>query len=86
MSDLPETYRKALRALKDQADAAMVMAKDKAAGKAALGDAHQRMSEHDVECKTIVRLLMKSSDPNLTVPTLTEEQLCVLLGMHQRTP
>lgn len=74
---LTASYQAALQALKDQAHAAttQIVNRDRAAEKEALNDAHKRMAMYPVECKHIVRILMKSTDPNLTIETLDEARL-----------
>ncbi len=76
---LTENYKKALLALKDQASAvtsSLYGEGNKTTNKERLCDAQQRMAEVDAEASHIVRLIMKN---NITVPTLTEEQLSQLL-------
>lgn len=77
---LPDSYKQALKALQDQANAAMLMTSDKAAGKAALVDAHRQMAKYDAECRKIVRLVMQGAEPGITIPDLTEERLGTMLG------
>lgn len=74
---LTASYKAALQALKDQAHAAttQIVNEDRAAKKEALQDAHNRMAMYPAECKHIVRTLMKSTDPDLTIETLDEERL-----------
>jgi poly-gamma-glutamate capsule biosynthesis protein CapA/YwtB (metallophosphatase superfamily) len=86
---LPESYKAALQALKDQASvaAAMLEAEDKAARKEArkkLAEVHSRISAHGPEARVIGRLLMTSKDESLTIDTLDEERLSQELGYAQR--
>jgi hypothetical protein len=77
---LPEPYKQALQALKDQAAAATSRFAGGESGKAELADAQRRMALFDMECKHIVRMVMRSHDSSLTIPTISEERLCVELG------
>lgn len=80
---LNDSYKAALKALKDQAAAASGMLPgeggDIGKSKKLLDDARRRMVEFDFEVKHIVRLLMKSKDHDLTIPTMTEDDLEILL-------
>lgn len=83
IKELPPAYRNALVALKAQAAAATEMLLgDKASGKQALRQAQQEMALYDAECKKIMRLLftIPLSDPECTIPTLSEAKLAELLN------
>lgn len=79
---LTPAFQAALQALKDQAHAAttQIVNNDRQAKRAALADAQRRMSLYPAECKCIVRVLMGSTDPNLTIETLDEARLLVELN------
>ncbi len=76
---LPDGYKAALRAMKDQAAAACMQLEDRTAGKAELADAQRRMSLYPTECLRIAKVVMRSTDA--TIPDLTEERLARLLGI-----
>ncbi len=80
ISMLPEPYKLALQALKDQSVAATSRFASVNAGKNELADAQRRMALVDAECKHIVQTIMRSPDLSLTIPTISEERLCVELG------
>jgi hypothetical protein len=82
--ELPDSYKSALIALKDQATAVTGMLPGESKESAAqaqilLDDAQRRMAEFKAETGHIVRLLMKSKDHDLTIPTMTEDDLERLL-------
>lgn len=86
---LSKNYKKALAALKDQAEAirgglqADNGDKDRLASKSALRDAQRRLTEVAEETKHIVRLILKPDVKGITIPTMTEsdlERLLVLEG------
>lgn len=82
MNKLPEPYKAALRAIKEQAAAAteQITSGNRKAMKAELKIAKEKMASHDAECKAIYRMLMKSADKNLTIDTLDEDRLAKELG------
>lgn len=86
---LSENYKKALTALKDQAEAirdglqADNGDKDRLAAKSALRDAQLRLTEVAEETKHIIRLILNPDVQGITIPTMTEsdlERLLVLEG------
>ncbi|WP_454727950.1 MULTISPECIES: hypothetical protein [Cupriavidus] len=79
---LPEPYRLALQALKDQAAAATAQLTDRGAAKAELADAQRRMAQHDAETKHIVRVVLKAK-PLVSIPELSEDRLAALLGFNK---
>ncbi|CAG9184130.1 hypothetical protein [Cupriavidus pampae] len=86
VSLLPEPYRRALQALKDQAAAATLPLQVPAdpatisASKAKLADAQRRMAAHDTEMRHIVRLVLKAKPP-VSIPDLSESRLAEMLGL-----
>lgn len=81
---LPESFELALRALQEQAKAAVMQLDNKLDGAAslkstALQEAQNKMSIYDFECKIITRELLKSKDKGYTIPTMTADQLSDLL-------
>lgn len=76
---LPDGYKVALQAMKDQAAAACMQLDDRTAGKAELADAQRRMSQYPTECLRIAKAVMTSR--GATIPDLTEERLAGLLGI-----
>lgn len=80
---ITDAYKHALAALKAQASAAMLLLEDKAAGTSAMQTAHRDMIKYDVECQTIVRLVMGCLEPDITIETLTDEKLAEMLGFRQ---
>lgn len=75
---LPENYAHALKALKDQANAATDKLQNRKSGGAGLKDAQQRMSQYSAEVRNIVRLMSRAS---LTIDTITEDNLSELLAL-----
>ena len=81
---LPNSYQEALRAMKDQAQAATMQIVgdqiDRNACRVDLADAQRRMAQHPNATKDIARLLMGSKDEMLTIGTLDEKRLEHELG------
>lgn len=80
---LPVNYKRALFALKKQAQAVTGMLPGdtikKNVAQIQLGKAQQEMHSVDAECRHIIKLLMNSKDRDITIPTMTETQLAELL-------
>jgi len=81
---LPERYKQALRALKDQAAAAAMQLDDRATGKSELADAQRRMSQYPDEVLRIASVVLKSK--SVSIPDLTEAQLVELLDLTSEVP
>lgn len=82
--ELPDSYKSALIALKDQASAVTEMLpgndrKKTGEAKTLLRDAQRRMAEHGAATRHIVRLVMNAGDETLTIPEMTEDDLVRLL-------
>lgn len=75
---LPENYAHALKALKDQANAATDKLQNRKSGGAGLKDAQQRMSQYPDQIRNIVRLMFRA---NLTIDTITEDKLSESLAL-----
>lgn len=76
---LPDGYKQALQALKDQAAAATMQLENRSAGKSELADAQRRMAQHSAEVNSIVRVVLRAKGPS--IPDLTEARLAELLGL-----
>lgn len=85
---LSENYKRALTALKDQAEAIRdgIQAdngdKDRLAAKSALRDAQRRLTEVAEETKHIVRLILNPDVRGITIPNMTEVDLERLLNLE----
>lgn len=88
---LSENYKKALTALKDQAEAirdglqADHGDKDRLAAKSALRDAQRRLTEVAEETKHIVRLILSADVKGIAIPTMTDMDLEQLLARDEMT-
>lgn len=79
---LPDSFREAPKALKDQATVATAMIVDdnRLAKRADLADTQRRMARYSAECKQIVRVVMRSTDKTLTIDSLDDDRLAKELG------
>lgn len=84
---LPSNYQSALQALRAQAVAAsdLLMGVPAPAGRLALRDAQRQMVRFERECRHIMAMVM-AADRDLTVPTMTDDDLLQLLIENQGLP
>lgn len=87
---LPKRYREALQALKDQAKA-VASAFDGGPRRkegARLADARKRIARLRPEVNAILTALARAAsvDRRISVPTVSEKDLAVLLGRPERAP
>lgn len=82
MNTLPQKYKEALQAMKEQAGAAttQLVSGDRQAQHAELGNAQKRMAQYPRETRLIYQLLMTSKDKTLTIETLDEQRLAEEFG------
>ena len=82
MRKLPDSYSRALAALKDEAGAVAPQSAGNADvdRKRRLWDAQKRIAAYPSECRCIQRYLLNAPDPTLTIDSLTEAHIAEWLG------